>query len=81
MKVFVASKKYQFIIPNNFNYTLSTAENYKGEPGIYEGDYSDIRATRSYDYHTNYIIERQQWQDVRGTKLSLFSFYFNQSNN
>jgi hypothetical protein len=40
-------------------------ENYKGEPGIFVGDYADIRETRDYSYHHNFLPERQKWQDVR----------------
>jgi Ca2+-binding EF-hand superfamily protein len=64
VKIFVASKEYHFVVPETYNYQKSTMENYQGQVGIYVGDYADIRETRDYSYHKNFISERQQWQDV-----------------
>lgn len=64
MKVYAASREYHFVVPSNYDYTKSTMENYQGEVGVYIGDYADIRETRDYSYHKNFIPERQKWQDV-----------------
>ena len=58
----------EFEIKQNYDFTKSTNDNYAFEPvpGCDEkffGDFKDIRATRDYNWHGNYTMERQLWQD------------------
>mmetsp|Transcript_2746 Transcript_2746/g.4127 ORF Transcript_2746/g.4127 Transcript_2746/m.4127 type:complete len:779 (+) Transcript_2746:248-2584(+) len=64
VRIYCACEESTFRVPDNYDYTKSTSEFYREKPGVYVGDFADIRATRDYTWHTNYTIERQLWQDV-----------------
>lgn len=54
-----------FLVPSDFDYSKSTAENYEAplEEGFH-GEFADIREHLDYTYHSNYMRCRQLWQDT-----------------
>ena len=61
----------QFRPPPDYDYTTFTNDNYQCDvrPRPFYGKYKDIRATRDYGYHVNYIKARQLWQDAAITSV------------
>mmetsp|Transcript_18 Transcript_18/g.36 ORF Transcript_18/g.36 Transcript_18/m.36 type:complete len:750 (+) Transcript_18:51-2300(+) len=64
VKVFLACQECSFQIPDDYDYSKPTCENYKGNPGEFVGDFVKIREERDYTYHNNYTPCRQLWQDM-----------------
>ena len=62
----LSASSRQFVIPSDYDYTKTTNDNYgcSATPRVYYGDYVDIREGRDYNYHVNYVKERQLWQDA-----------------
>ena len=54
----------EFTIPDTYDTTKSTNDNYKSDDMLFFGEYADIRETRDYNYHVNYTKERQLWQNA-----------------
>ncbi len=52
-----------WIIPRSFNPDLSTRDNYELKQKKFFGAYADIRESRDFDYHGNYVCKRQLFQD------------------
>eukprot|EP00301_Raphidiophrys_heterophryoidea_P014689 c23136_g1_i1.p1 GENE.c23136_g1_i1~~c23136_g1_i1.p1 ORF type:complete len:726 (-),score=154.13 c23136_g1_i1:13-2160(-) len=49
----------------NFDFSRPTSENYCAPMEVgFHGMFADIRATRDYQYHVNFVVKRQQWQDA-----------------
>ena len=65
VRLYIAGFEYQFkfVVRPEYDYTHPTHVNYVGEPGKFYGPYADIRRTRDYSYHSNYTMDRQDWQD------------------
>lgn len=64
--VFETKKDYDFSKSTNENYAFhapSASETDSGHHEKFFGEFSDIRASRDYRWHGNYIRERQLWQD------------------
>ena len=61
---YAACEIIQYSVKDDYDYSKTTVENYSAEPGIYTGEFSDIRASRDYSWHSNYSPERQLWQDM-----------------
>jgi hypothetical protein len=53
-----------FQIPNKYDYTKSTNDNYRN-PDVTDihGEFTAFREMMDYSYHCNYVKERQMWQD------------------
>ena len=49
---------------NNFDYTISTEDNYSSDEIIFVGKYGKHRQNLDYSYHKHYKIERQLFHDV-----------------
>lgn len=52
-----------FKIPDHYDYSKSTEENYSNESPLYTGKFAKIRELLDYSYHTFYTYERQLLQD------------------
>lgn len=72
VRLYHKSVHCNFETRKDYNYSLSTNENYAFQPpegaarGTFQeffGAFADIRATRDYSWHGNYTRERQLWQD------------------
>mmetsp|Transcript_105523 Transcript_105523/g.305199 ORF Transcript_105523/g.305199 Transcript_105523/m.305199 type:complete len:592 (+) Transcript_105523:154-1929(+) len=55
---------FGFLIPETYDYTKSTNDNYKTDVAEYIGEFADIRRERDYGYHVHYVKTRQAWQDA-----------------
>ena len=66
IRLFKAGFEYNFsfTIKPDYDYTKSSAENYRSENAVFDGPYQHIRETRNYDFHNYYTLDRQQWQDA-----------------
>lgn len=64
LKVFSAFRNSHFAIPESYDYTKSTVDNYGVDNLEFSGPYADIRQTRDYNWHRNVSLERQDWQDM-----------------
>jgi hypothetical protein len=53
-----------FLTPEEYDFSKSTAENYKDKGENTFGKFADIRDTLDFDYHGNYTRDRQIFQDV-----------------
>ena len=62
-KLFSAVESHIFNVKDDYDYSKTTSDNYATDSKEYVGDYSEIRATRDYSYHSNFCKERQRWQD------------------
>ena len=51
-------------VPEGFDTSKSTTENYRACDREVLGDYADIRAQLDFDYHGNYTRKRQLFQDT-----------------
>ena len=58
--------KNGFKVPPNYDYSISTTENYMykgpGEPP-FVGKYANLRIPMDYSYHKHYTVERQLLHD------------------
>jgi hypothetical protein len=48
VNVFTKPTGSAFVVPDDFDYSKSTAENYRSTPGVFYGQFADIRRTRDY---------------------------------
>eukprot|EP00501_MAST-03F_sp_TOSAG23-6_P002591 GSMAST32.ASY1.ANO1.2732.1 assembled CDS len=55
---------FLFKVMPNYDYTKSTAVNYKSGDKTFHGDFASIRKKLDYSYHVNYCKKRQLWQDA-----------------
>eukprot|EP00301_Raphidiophrys_heterophryoidea_P004075 c11801_g2_i2.p1 GENE.c11801_g2_i2~~c11801_g2_i2.p1 ORF type:complete len:641 (-),score=130.81 c11801_g2_i2:98-2020(-) len=64
-KALAATKSISFRVPENYDFSKPTSENYKTNSSVgFANMFADIRSTRDYTYHTHYTMERQNWQDA-----------------
>jgi hypothetical protein len=54
---------HNFVVPQNYDYSISTELNYRCDDAPFVGKYKDIRSQLDYSYHHPYNVERQQFQD------------------
>lgn len=59
----VEPNNYQFEIKRDYNYSLSTEENYQTDDHAFYGKYKHERSVLDYSYHKHYSKERQLLQD------------------
>lgn len=62
-KLIVAVDMNNFPVSEQYDYSKSTTENYRTTTMEFTGDFADIRARLDYNWHSNYVPERQKWQD------------------
>ena len=53
-----------WVIPEDYDYTKSTKENYHAPGRGFFGPHAQIRAGLDHAYHGNYTEERQHYQDL-----------------
>ena len=62
-RLYTATTTNIFEVKDGYDFTKTTTDNYGCDNDEYIGEYSDIRSTIDYSYHSNYTQERQRWQD------------------
>ena len=60
-------RNYDFVVQSDYDYLLSTSENYMAGPeesGSFVGKYANERSVLDYSYHKHYSFKRQLFHDV-----------------
>uniref|UniRef100_A0A7S2PK64 Zeta toxin domain-containing protein n=1 Tax=Zooxanthella nutricula TaxID=1333877 RepID=A0A7S2PK64_9DINO len=56
---------FGFEVPADYDFSKSTNANYKAATSdTFFGEFKELRKSRDYNYHVNYVEERQGWQDA-----------------
>ncbi|EKX39091.1 hypothetical protein GUITHDRAFT_76626 [Guillardia theta CCMP2712] len=55
---------FHFQVPPSYNFSLPTCSNYHLDSHEVWGPFSDIRSTRDFEWHGNYVESRQLLQDI-----------------
>ncbi|CAK0905347.1 unnamed protein product, partial [Prorocentrum cordatum] len=54
---------YGFTVPDDFDYSRSTSDNYRVDTREFAHEFAHLRRRLDFGYHSNYTMERQRWQD------------------
>lgn len=54
---------YEFVIPEDYDFSKSTEENYRAECPVFKGKYKHHRKVLDYSYHSHYTASRQRLHD------------------